>query len=172
MGGAPVIRFRLPATAPPLPRGLARHVAGGELSLTSADVTEDLATLVEWARQNRVDLTAVTPLITSVSGANPVLVFTYIPLLIFSGAPGNLTLPHWVTTAASYPPVQPVVHSVTRALQHTGGVALVSPRDLAVLAGWTAGCLLLSMRLFSWDPHRPRTHPGPGANPASIAGPG
>lgn len=100
--------------------------------------------------------TAVTPLVTSVSGANPVLVFTYVPLLIFSGAFGALTLPHWIDTAMSYLPVRPVIRSVTAALQAPGGgYALISPRDLAVLGGWTLGCLLVSVRFFGWDPHRP-----------------
>jgi ABC-2 type transport system permease protein len=101
--------------------------------------------------------TAVTSFVTSVASANPVLVFTYVPLLIFSGAFGDMPLPHWVTDATSYLPVQPVIHSVTRALsQSNGGFALISGRDLAVLAGWAAGCLVLSVRFFRWDPHRPR----------------
>jgi ABC-2 type transport system ATP-binding protein len=56
MGGAPVIRYRLPASAPELPAGLAGHVTGGELEMPSADVTADLAALTGWARDNRVDL--------------------------------------------------------------------------------------------------------------------
>ena len=64
MGGAPVIRYRLPApppgcTAPDLPAGLAGHVADGELTLPSADVTADLALLTGWARDNHVDLTGL-----------------------------------------------------------------------------------------------------------------
>ena len=64
MGGAPVIRYRLPApppgcTAPDLPAGLAGHVADGELTLPSADVTGDLALLTGWARDNHVDLTGL-----------------------------------------------------------------------------------------------------------------
>jgi ABC-2 type transport system ATP-binding protein len=59
MGGAPVIRFRLPAGAPPLPPVLAAHLDGGVLSLPSEDVTADLALLVGWARQNRVNLTGL-----------------------------------------------------------------------------------------------------------------
>jgi ABC-2 type transport system ATP-binding protein len=64
MGGAPVIRYRLPApppgcAAPDLPAGLAGHVAGGELTLPSADVTADLALLTGWARDNHVDLTGL-----------------------------------------------------------------------------------------------------------------
>ncbi len=59
MGGAPVIRYRLPAGAPDLPAGLAERVTAGQLTLPSADVTADLARLTGWARDNRVDLTGL-----------------------------------------------------------------------------------------------------------------
>jgi len=64
MGGVPVIRYRLPVpppgcTVPDLPAGLADHVADGELTLPSADVTADLALLTGWARENHVDLTGL-----------------------------------------------------------------------------------------------------------------
>ena len=59
MGGAPVIRYRLPAGAPELPGELAEHVTDGQLSLPSADVTGDLALLTGWARDNFVDLTGL-----------------------------------------------------------------------------------------------------------------
>ncbi len=59
MGGVPVIRYRLPASAPPPPAGLAEHVDQGELSLPSADLTADLSVLVRWARENQVDLTGL-----------------------------------------------------------------------------------------------------------------
>jgi ABC-2 type transport system ATP-binding protein len=64
MGGAPVIRYRLPVpppggAAPELPAGLAEHVTDGVLTLPSADVTADLALLTGWARDNLVDLTGL-----------------------------------------------------------------------------------------------------------------
>jgi ABC-2 type transport system ATP-binding protein len=59
MGGAPVIRYRLPPGAPDLPAGLAEHADEGELTLPSADVTADLALLVGWARGHHVDLTGL-----------------------------------------------------------------------------------------------------------------
>ena len=59
IGGVPVIRFRPHAGAPPLPAGLAEHMADGQLTLPSADVTDDLATLVGWARDHHVDLTGL-----------------------------------------------------------------------------------------------------------------
>jgi ABC-2 type transport system ATP-binding protein len=59
MGGAPVIRYRLPAGAPELPARLAGQVTDGVLALPSADVTAELALLTGWARDNRVDLTGL-----------------------------------------------------------------------------------------------------------------
>jgi ABC-2 type transport system ATP-binding protein len=59
MGGVPVIRYRLPASAPALPEALAEHVHGNELELPSSDVTADLALLADWARGNYVDLTGL-----------------------------------------------------------------------------------------------------------------
>jgi ABC-2 type transport system ATP-binding protein len=62
-GGAPVIRYRLPAGAPardlpgPLAAGL--DPERGELSVPSADVTADLEALVGWARRNDADLTGL-----------------------------------------------------------------------------------------------------------------
>jgi ABC-2 type transport system ATP-binding protein len=59
MGGAPVIRYRLPDRAPELPAELTEHLTDGELRLPSADVTADLALLTGWARDNLVDLTGL-----------------------------------------------------------------------------------------------------------------
>jgi hypothetical protein len=98
--------------------------------------------------------TAVTALLPSAQGVNQLLALTYIPLIIFSGGFGGLSgLPHWLTTLMSYLPAQPMIDAVTRALEPA---ASMSGRDLAVLAAWAVGCLLLSVRFFKWDPHRPR----------------
>jgi ABC-2 type transport system permease protein len=101
--------------------------------------------------------TAITPLITSAQGANPLLTLTYIPLIIFSGGLGAISgLPSWLNTLMSYLPAQPMIDAATRALESTGGGGhLMTAHDLAVLAGWTLGGLLVSMRFFAWDPHRP-----------------
>ena len=114
--------------------------------------------------------TAITPLLTSAQGANPLLTLTYLPLIIFSGGFGGLSgLPHWLNTLMSYLPAQPMIDAVTRALEMgTGQPGLSLPgRDLAVLAAWAVGCLLLSVRFFRWDPTRPRHARAAGAgNPA------
>ena len=58
----------------------------------------------------------------------------------------------------SYLPAQPMIDAVNHALQHPAGqFGLALPgRDPVVLAAWALGGLLLSVRFFQWDPHRPR----------------
>src|SRR5580692_3332949 len=78
---------------------------------------------------------------------------TIIPLIVLGGAFGAITsLPHWVNTAMTYLPAQPAIDAASRALQHG---TIMSGHDLAVLAGWVVGGLLVSFRFFAWDPHRP-----------------
>ena len=59
MGGVPMIRYRVPASAAALPPTLSMHVGDNVLQMPSADVTADLAMLVGWARENDVDLTGL-----------------------------------------------------------------------------------------------------------------
>jgi ABC-2 type transport system permease protein len=99
--------------------------------------------------------TAITAIIPSAQSAQPVLMLVYIPLIVLSGAFGAISsLPHWVNTAMTYLPVQPVIDAGSRALQYSGG-AIMSVHDLGVLVGWLAGGLLASFWFFQWDPHRP-----------------
>ena len=107
--------------------------------------------------------TAITTIIPSAQSAQPVLMLTYIPLIVLGGAFGAITsLPHWVNTAMTYLPVQPAIDAASRALQYgtlqvwPPSAAGMSGHDLAVLAGWVLGGLLVSFRFFAWDPHRPR----------------
>ena len=58
LGGAPTIRYRVPAGAM-LPPALAQHVADNILTMPSDDVTADLAMLVGWAREHDADLTGL-----------------------------------------------------------------------------------------------------------------
>jgi ABC-2 type transport system permease protein len=98
--------------------------------------------------------TAITVIIPTAQSAQPVLMLTYIPLIVLGGAFGAITsLPHWVNAAMTYLPVQPVIDAASRSLQGSG--AIMSGHDLIVLAGWVVGGLLVSFRFFAWDPHRP-----------------
>ena len=100
--------------------------------------------------------TAITPVIPTAQAAQPVFMLVYIPLVILSGAFGPLTeLPHWLTTTMTYLPAQPLIDADSHAMLHSSG-PLMPAHDLAVLAAWAAGGLLISMRFFAWDPHRPR----------------
>jgi len=71
---------------------------------------------------------------------------------LLRGFGGLAGLPAWVTTLMSYLPAKPMIDLVTQALEHSA----LDWRDLAVLAAWAVGGLLLSVRFFAWDPHRPR----------------
>jgi ABC-2 type transport system permease protein len=99
--------------------------------------------------------TAITVLIPSSQAAQPVLMLIYLPLVFLSGSFGPTgSLPHWVGTAVTYLPVQPMIDALTRGL--TGGGSLLPGHDLLVLVGWLAAGLLASLLFFRWDPSRPR----------------
>jgi ABC-2 type transport system permease protein len=115
--------------------------------------------------------TAATALVSSTESANPVLLFTYLPVILLSGALGAIGEPRWLATLMSYLPGQPVIATATRALEYSGsGLAPVSGRDLAVLAGWAVIGLVASVRFFRWDPVRP-AHTSRAA-PATASQPG
>jgi ABC-2 type transport system permease protein len=100
--------------------------------------------------------TAITALVPSSQAAQPVLMLVYLPLIFLSGSFGSTgSLPHWVATAVTYLPVQPMIDALTRGLVGSGGV-LPPGHDLAVLAGWLAAGLAASLLFFRWDPSRPR----------------
>ncbi len=99
---------------------------------------------------------ALTPVIPSAQAAQPVLMLVYFPLVVLSGSFGAITdLPHWLTTAMTYLPAQPVINAISGVMQHGSG-PLMSAHDVAVLVGWAVGGLLISVWFFAWDPHRPR----------------
>ena len=76
--------------------------------------------------------------------------------MLLSGALGALGTPGWVAGAVRWLPGQPTVDAAARALQATGGLPVLSGRDLAVLAAWAVAGLLASLRLFRWAPQPPR----------------
>jgi len=105
--------------------------------------------------------TAVTALVPTAQSAGPVLMLTYLPVILFSGGLGSVSAePGWLATLARYLPAQPVISSATAALNHAGpGLTLISGHNLAVLAAWAAAGVLASLLFFRWDPARPRHAP-------------
>jgi ABC-2 type transport system permease protein len=102
--------------------------------------------------------TAVTALVPTAQSAGPVLMLTYLPVILFSGGLGSVSSePGWLATAARYLPAQPIIDSATRALQEGGGgLAPIPGHDLAVLAAWAIAGVVGSLCFFRWDPVRPR----------------
>jgi ABC-2 type transport system permease protein len=100
--------------------------------------------------------TAVTALVSSTESANPVLMFSYLPVILLSGALGSIGEPAWLSTLMSYLPGQPVIAAAAHALTYSGsGLSPLPGRDLAVLAGWAVIGVMASVRFFRWDPVRP-----------------
>jgi ABC-2 type transport system permease protein len=98
---------------------------------------------------------AMTGLIPNVASAWPILMITYLPVILISGAFGPVSdEPHWLVTLASCLPARPVIDATTRALQYPAGRGLFSVPDLVVLACWLAGGLAASRLLFRWQPTR------------------
>jgi ABC-2 type transport system permease protein len=101
--------------------------------------------------------TAVTPLVPTAQAAGPVLMLTYLPVILFSGGLGSLNSePGWLATLARYLPAQPIIDAATRALQQPGGTVSIPGHDLAVLAAWAVAGVVASVCFFRWDPVRPR----------------
>ena len=97
--------------------------------------------------------TALTGFVPSVASAFPVLGLTYMPVVIASGVFGPVgSEPRWMTRAASYLPIEPVVD----AARHTLAYGSLPARDVAVLAAWAVGGTLVALATFRWAPTRPR----------------
>jgi ABC-2 type transport system permease protein len=132
------------------------HVKGGPTTYIDGRTTASvlivfvLASLA-WAST----VTALSSVIPTVDASFPILMFTYFPLVIISGALGAIDEPHWLMTFATYLPAQPLIDAVNSAAQHTAGTPFLQSRDVIVLACWAAGGLIAAVLCFRWEPHRP-----------------
>ena len=96
--------------------------------------------------------TAVTRLIATADGAQPVLMFSYLPVLFLSGALGPVEgLPGWVADLMHRLPPGALVDGMTATLR--GGTVPLG--DLLVLGAWGIGGLVLACVVFRWDPVPP-----------------
>ena len=98
--------------------------------------------------------TAITAIIPSAQSAQPVLMLTYIPLIVLGGAFGAITsLPHWVNTAMTYLPVQPGDRRrVARAAAQRGDHVGSRPGGPGRLGGGRPAGLVPVLRLGSAPP--------------------
>jgi ABC-2 type transport system permease protein len=94
--------------------------------------------------------TAATAFIPNAEAAWPLLGATYLPIVLLSGAFGAVSRePGWLAALMRHLPAQPVIEGAERAL-HGAPFPALTPRDIAVLAAWTAAGFLVSQRFFRW----------------------
>ena len=134
--------------------------AGPSIQLTAKGTAAILIVFVLAALAWASAATAVTSLIPSVEAAFPTLTLIYFPLVIISGVLFSLNEPHWLSTLVTYLPAQPMIAAATNAVHHGPGVPFIPGRDVAVLAAWASGGLLVAILVFRWEPHRPSGHAG------------
>lgn len=125
----------------------ARLGVGAALSLVVVLAVAALA----WASVG----TALTAFIPTAESAQPLLAFSYFPVMLLSGALGALGTPGWLADTLRWLPGQPTVDAAAHALQATGSLPALPGRDLAVLGAWAVAGLLASVRLFRWTPQPP-----------------
>ena len=138
--------------------GAATVAAGVLLYNTHLTVSGALGALVvfvfgafAWA----ATATALTAAVSTLEAAAPTFLVTYFPIIIISGIFGAISEPHWLSTLATYLPAQPLAQAAGAALSHTSGHAWLPARDLAVLAAWAIGGMVIAVVTFRWEPHRP-----------------
>jgi ABC-2 type transport system permease protein len=128
---------------------------GAAVDLTVSGILAVLVALVLAAFAWAATATALTSVIPTVDAAFPILILTYFPLVIISGVMFSISEPHWLSSAASYLPAEPLIDAVTRAVRHAPGAPFLDARDMIVLACWAVGGLLAAILVFRWQPHRP-----------------
>lgn len=134
-----------------------RHFDDGPtVDLTVRGAAAALVVLILAAFAWAATATAMTSFIPTMDAAFPILILTYFPVIIVSGVMFSITEPHWLSTASTYLPAQPLIDAVTRAVQHAPATPFLDARDVIVLACWAAGGLAAAVVLFRWQPHRPR----------------
>ena len=92
--------------------------------------------------------TAATAAVPTAVSAKPVLSLTFYPLVLLSGALGGAAGGSGpLGRVLGWLPVEPMIDAIARALQQGAGV-LPPAGDLAVLAGWAAVGLIVSLVSF------------------------
>ena len=97
---------------------------------------------------------ALTRVITSAEMASTVGPFAAITLSFTSGVflPPDL-MPHWLTQASSYLPLEPLAQSMQSVLSNANAGGF-DPRTYWVLIAWGVAGFAVAMFTFSWQPQR------------------
>jgi ABC-2 type transport system permease protein len=96
---------------------------------------------------------AAMTFIRSSESAQPVVLGLTLPLYFISGVfVPSIRLPDWLHTLAQVFPVEHLANGLHRAFDPATTGAAIGWRDLAVLAAWGIGGLVLAVRRFTWAP--------------------
>jgi hypothetical protein len=128
---------------------------GPHIELTVSGALAILAALTLGGLVWAAAATAVTRLIPTVDSALPVLLLTYIPVIIISGVLFAISEPQRLSSLASDLPAQPRVDTFKAAVERRAGASLLPARAMIVLSVWAVGGLLAALAFFQWEPHRP-----------------
>jgi ABC-2 type transport system permease protein len=97
--------------------------------------------------------TAASAAVPTTESAQPLLALTFYPLLLLSGALGDVGAPGWLTALLRWLPAEPLIDAARHAVDHASGSSgLGRGRDLAVLAAWAMLGAVVSWRWFTWSP--------------------
>jgi len=96
---------------------------------------------------------ALVSVVKNEDAAQPVTQTVMLPLYFISGVfVASSVLPHWLTTVAAIFPVHHLAAALLTAYNpHVSGAGFAW-RDLAVIAAWGVGGLIVALRRFSWVP--------------------
>jgi ABC-2 type transport system permease protein len=101
--------------------------------------------------------TAAASLIPDASTAQAMLSATALPVVFFSGFFFPLAdEPGWLAAIARWLPAQPLADILSQAISGGHGAFSLPARDVLVLTGWAAAAGLIALRIFRWEPARPR----------------
>lgn len=98
---------------------------------------------------------AVAALVPSENAAPPIANVIVLPLEFISGifVPAD-NIPDWMNTVAGVFPVKPLFDSLLAAFDPAATGIGVGWGDLAVVAAWGVGGLIVALRTFRWSPRR------------------
>jgi ABC-2 type transport system permease protein len=123
------------------------------VTINSATLLGAVVTLLIGAASMCSLALATTALIPSEQAAPPIANFIALPLYFISGIfIPNEVLPSWMRHLAQVLPVGSLFHALLKAFDPTEGFPGLALGDLAKVAAWGAGGLVLAMLFFRWTP--------------------